>query len=97
MRRTFNQDAQVRARKGGIGVVDNDHLAVRVQQEQRRLRERLVRLADVARLYKPGEKDSAQHSMHTICCTVRSCSSLGVVNNCKPSPPPPSMELPALR
>lgn len=47
---TFHQDAQVGACEGGVGVVDDDHLAVRVQQEQRRLGEGLVRLANVARL-----------------------------------------------
>ena len=47
----FDQDAQVGAGKGRVGVVDDDDLAVRVQQEQSRLREGLVCLADVAWLW----------------------------------------------
>lgn len=48
--RTFDEYAQVWAREGGVGVVDDDDLAVGVEQEQGRLREGLVRLARVARL-----------------------------------------------
>ena len=43
--RTLDQDAQVGARKGRVGVVDDLQLAIRVEQKQRRLRERVVRLA----------------------------------------------------
>ncbi len=43
--RTLDQDAQVGAREGRVGVVDDLQLAVRVEQEQRRLRERVIRLA----------------------------------------------------
>ena len=43
--RTLNQDAQVGARKGRVGVVQDLQLAVGVEHEQCRLRERVVRLA----------------------------------------------------
>ena len=42
--RTLDQDAQVGARKGRVGVVDDLQLAIRVEHKQRRLRERVVRL-----------------------------------------------------
>ena len=38
---TLNEDAQVRAREGGVGVVDDDELAIRVQHEQACTHERL--------------------------------------------------------
>ena len=44
----FDQDAQVGAGKGRVGVVNDDDLAVWVQQEQGWLREGLVRLTNVA-------------------------------------------------
>ena len=49
--RAFDQDAQVGAGKGRIGVVNDDDLAVWVQQEQSRLWEWLVCFADVAWLW----------------------------------------------
>ena len=56
---TFHQDAQVRAGKGRVGVVDDDHLAIWIEQEQRWLREGLVCLADVAGLCSAIEAHEA--------------------------------------
>lgn len=47
---TLNQDAEVWASEGRVGVVNDDDLAVWVEQEQCRFWEWLVRLTDVARL-----------------------------------------------
>ena len=46
--RTLDENAQVWAREGGVGVIDDDDFAVGVEQEQGRLREGLVCLARVA-------------------------------------------------
>lgn len=79
---TFHQNAQVWAGKGRVGVVNDDHLAVWVQQEQRWLRKGLVRLADVAGLCKDISNVGAglvhsegrlhsRYRTHTVCLRIR--------------------------